>query len=133
MQGQPPQGPPGQPPPGYGQPPQGQQPQGYGQQQPQGYGQPPQGYGQPPQGYGPPQGAKSKFLTMMLAVGLPIFGICGVHRIYTGHIGIGIAQFFTFGGCGIWQLIDIISLVTGKYTDKDGAALVSDHPIRKLM
>ncbi|KPM51317.1 hypothetical protein CcI49_15795 [Frankia sp. CcI49] len=62
-QGQPPYGQPygQQPPQGYGQPPQGygqQPPQGYGQQP--GYGQPPTGGGygqQPPQGYGqPPQG-----------------------------------------------------------------------------
>jgi TM2 domain-containing membrane protein YozV len=98
-------------------------------------GQPPQGYGQPPQGYGqPPPASKSKFLTMMLAFGPACFGICGVHRMYTGHVGIGIAQLLTFGGCGVWQLIDIISIVTGKYTDKSGAALIAaDHPIRKLM
>lgn len=127
-------------PPGYGQPPQGpgQPPQGYGQP-PQGYGQPPQGYGQPmqgyppPQGHGPPPGQKSKFLTMMLAVGPGVFGICGVHRMYTGHIGIGIAQFLTLGGCFVWQLYDMFLIVTGKYTDSTGATLVGDHPIRKLM
>ena len=118
----------GQPPPGYGQP-----PQGYGQP-PQGYGQPPQGYGQPPQGLGPPQGNKSKFMTIMLLIGPACFGICGVHRFYTGHIGIGIAQLLTFGGCGVWQLIDLIFILTGKFTDSEGRTLVqNDHPIRKLM
>ncbi len=76
---------------------------------------------------------KSGFVTMMLAIGPAIFGICGIHRIYTGHVGIGIAQFFTFGGCGIWQLIDIISIVMGKFTDKQGRPLTKDHPVRKLM
>lgn len=125
----------GQPPPGYGPPPQGygQPPQGYGQP-PQGYGQPPQGYGQPPQGYGPPQATKSKFVTIMLLIGPACFGICGVHRFYTGHIGIGIAQFLTFGGCGVWQLIDLISIFTGKFKDSEGRLLIqNDHPIRKLM
>ena len=140
MQGQPPGN--GQPPQGYGQPPQGygQPPQGYGQP-PQGYGQPPQGYGQPPQGYGPmqpygappPAGGKSKFVTILLALGPSMVGICGLHRFYTGHIGIGIAQFLTFGGCGVWQLIDLIFIFTGKYTDKEGRPLVADHPLRKMM
>ena len=113
----------GQPPQGYGQP-----PQGYGQ------GQPPQGYGQPPQGLGPEQGTKSQFMTIMLAWAPAMFGIFGMHRLYTGHIGIGLAQFFTFGGCGVWQLIDIISIFTKKYRDKDGKGLINnDHPIRKLM
>lgn len=81
----------------------------------------------------PQQAGKSGFVAVMLAIGLPIFGICGMHRIYTGHIGTGIAQFLTFGGCGIWQLIDIISIVMGKFTDKDGRPLKKDHPARKLM
>ena len=119
MQGQPPGQPPyGQPP--YGQPQQPQQPQGgYGQPPQQGgYGQPPQqpGYGQPMQAYGqPPSGAtKSKFMTIMLCMGPAAFGVFGVHRFYTGHIGIGIAQFLTFGGCGVWQLIDLIFIFTGR-------------------
>jgi TM2 domain-containing membrane protein YozV len=128
MQGQPPP-----PPGGYGPP-----PGGYGQP-PQGYGQPPPGYGQPPPGYGPPQGGppqgnKSKFMTIMLLIGPACFGICGVHRFYTGHVGIGIAQLLTFGGCGVWSLIDLISIFTGKYTDSEGRTLIqADHPIRKLM
>jgi len=46
-----------------------------------------------------------------------------VHRFYTGHIGIGIAQLLTMGGCGIWALIDFILIVTGSYTDSDGLQL----------
>ncbi len=124
MQG-PPQGP-------YGYPP-APPPGGFGAPPPQG------GYGQPPPGYpgqlppGAQQGGKSGFVTMMLAIAPAIFGIFGVHRMYTGHVGIGIAQFLTFGGCGIWQLIDIISIVTRKYTDSQGRQLLRDHPVRKLM
>lgn len=62
-----------------------------------------------------------------------MFGVFGVHRFYTGHVGFGIAQFLTFGGCGVWQLIDLIFVMTGKYTDAQGQALVADHPVRKLM
>lgn len=89
--------------------------------------------GQPPNYAQPQQAGKSGFVTMMLAIGPAIFGIFGVHRIYTGHVGLGIAQLLTFGGCGIWQLIDIISIVTGKFTDKQGRPLMKDHPLRKMM
>ena len=61
------------------------------------------------------------------------FGIFGGHRMYTGHIGTGIAQLFTFGGCGIWQLIDVISIITDKYRDANGQPLQKDHPLRKMM
>lgn len=50
-------------------------------------------------------------------------GFLGVHRFYTGHIGIGIVQLLTMGGCGIWALIDFILIVTGSYTDSDGLPL----------
>jgi len=110
--------------PGYPQQPQGQYPQ---QPYP---GQPgPQGA---PQGQAPP-GGKSGFVTMMLAIAPAMFGFCGIHRLYTGHVGIGIAQLLTFGGCGIWQLIDIISIITRKYTDSEGRQLLRDHPIRQVM
>jgi len=92
------------------------------------------GYGQPPPGFGQPGArSKSKFLTILLCLLPSMFGVCGVHRFYTGHIGIGIAQLLTFGGCGVWQLIDLIFIFTGKYTDSNGQPLVADHPVRNLM
>ena len=36
-----------------------------------------------------------------------VFGICGVQRFYTGQVGIGLLYLFTFGLCGIGQLIDL--------------------------
>ena len=47
-------------------------------------------------------------------------GVFGVHRFYTGHIGIGVVQFITLGGCGIWTLIDFIIIVTGNFKDAQG-------------
>ena len=57
---------------------------------------------------------------------LPVFLLCllvgtfGVHRFYTGKIGTGILQVVTLGGLGIWTLIDLIFIIIGKFTDKDG-------------
>ena len=47
-------------------------------------------------------------------------GVFGIHRFYTGHTGIGIAQLLTLGGCGIWAFIDFIIIIVGSYKDADG-------------
>jgi hypothetical protein len=67
---------------------------------------------------GPP---KQFMITLLLAL---FAGGFGAHRFYTGHILFGVIQLFTVGGCGIWTLIDIIMIVTGKYTDSQGRPLV---------
>jgi TM2 domain-containing membrane protein YozV len=48
------------------------------------------------------------------------FGVLGVHRFYVGKIGTGIAMILTFGGLGIWALVDFIMLVCGSFKDKQG-------------
>lgn len=53
-----------------------------------------------------------------------LLGGLGVHRFYTGYTGLGILQLLTAGGCGIWWLIDLISIVFGKYKDANGNCLV---------
>jgi len=47
-------------------------------------------------------------------------GWCGADRVYVGKIGTGILKAFTFGGLGIWWLIDWIMILLEKFTDKDG-------------
>ena len=37
-----------------------------------------------------------------------------------GKAGTGFLQIITFGGLGIWVLIDLIMIVMGKFTDKEG-------------
>ncbi len=51
------------------------------------------------------------------------FGIVGFHRFYVGKIGTGILQIFTFGGLGIWSLIDFVMILTGSFKDSEGKSL----------
>ena len=55
--------------------------------------------------------------TLMLCFFLGVFG---VHRFYVGKTGTGIAMLFTWGGLGIWALIDFLMIATGSFTDKEG-------------
>lgn len=67
------------------------------------------------------QGKENKWLISLL---LCLFlGYFGAHRFYTGHIGIGIAQLLTAGGCGIWTLIDLILILCKQFKTADGELL----------
>lgn len=62
-------------------------------------------------------GKKDWLVTLLLCWFL---GVLGVHRFYAGKIGTGILMLVTFGGCGIWTLIDLIMILVGKFTDGQG-------------
>ena len=47
-------------------------------------------------------------------------GFLGIHRFYVGKSGTGFLQIITIGGLGIWVLVDLIMIVMGKFTDKEG-------------
>ena len=55
-------------------------------------------------------------VTLLLAF---LLGVIGAHRFYVGKTGTGILMLLTFGGIGIWLLIDLILIVTGQFTNKD--------------
>ena len=64
---------------------------------------------------------KRWLITLLLCIFL---GGVSAHRFYTGYIGIGILQIITFGGFGIWWLIDLIMILCGNYKTADGEYLV---------
>jgi TM2 domain-containing membrane protein YozV len=72
--------------------------------------------------YGAVQYASPKNL---LAATLLCFfvGVFGVHRFYVGKVGTGVAQLLTFGGLGIWSLVDLILLICQAFKDSDGYVL----------
>lgn len=76
-------------------------------------------------------GNKSYTAALLLSFFLGGFGI---HRFYTGYIGLGILQLLTAGGCGIWALIDFVSICFGKYKDAQGNELADYNPqLGKIM
>tara|TARA_X000000368_G_scaffold17446_1_gene13716 strand:- start:566 stop:787 length:222 start_codon:yes stop_codon:yes gene_type:complete len=54
-----------------------------------------------------------------------LLGGLGVDRFFAGHIGLGVLKLITIGGCGIWALIDIIMIATGKFRDGEGRLIVN--------
>jgi TM2 domain-containing membrane protein YozV len=52
-------------------------------------------------------------------------GSLGVHRFYAGKVGTGILMLISFGGLGIWTIIDFIIIVVGKFTDNQGKLIKS--------
>ena len=67
---------------------------------------------------------KSFVLTWVFALFLGFFG---VDRFYTGKTGSAFAKLFTFGGAGVWVLVDVILVLSGNFYDGLGRPLKGYH------
>ena len=69
---------------------------------------------------------REKRLALILSVCL---GGLGIDRIYMGYFTFGLLKLLSFGGFGVWWLIDIVYIALDKLPDADGHALLKTRSV----
>ena len=69
------------------------------------------------EGAAPASNRRSFTTALLLSI---LLGTLGVDRFYLGYTGLGVVKLLTAGGCGVWAIIDLIMIATGKLKDVDG-------------
>lgn len=64
------------------------------------------------------QPSQKEFLPVLLLCFF--FGFLGIHRFFVGKMGTGVLMLLTFGGFGLWNIIDFILILTNHFRDSDG-------------
>jgi TM2 domain-containing membrane protein YozV len=76
------------------------------------------------QGVAVPVSPCKRGVALALALTASLTMLFGLQRFYVGKVATGILWLFTFGLCGIGQLIDIIMIATGQFRDRNDLPLV---------
>jgi TM2 domain-containing membrane protein YozV len=76
-----------------------------------------------------PSSDKSFLVTWLFALFLGFFA---VDRFYLGKVGTGILKLITFGGFGIWVLVDLVLVLAGAQRDKQGQKLAGYNQHKKI-
>lgn len=76
-----------------------------------------------------PEYEKSFLVAWLLSL---LLGSLAVDRFYLGKVGTGILKLITFGGFGIWYLVDVILVLTGAQKDKQGRGLAGYAQHKKM-
>ncbi|WP_241976883.1 MULTISPECIES: Ltp family lipoprotein [Cryobacterium] len=72
---------------------------------------------------------KSFVVTWLLSL---LLGMFAADRFYLGKVGTGLLKLFTFGGLGVWVLVDLILVLTGAQRDKQGRMLAGYDQNKKI-
>lgn len=72
---------------------------------------------------------KSWSITLVFCIFL---GVIGFHRFYVGKGGTAILMLLTFGGFGIWALVDLITIIINGFTDDDGNVVRRKSSVKAL-
>jgi TM2 domain-containing membrane protein YozV len=61
-----------------------------------------------------------------------MWGMFGADRMYMGYWGLGILKLVTFGGFGIWVIVDLILIMGGYMRDKQGREMLQVAEYKKF-